>query len=151
VANRALASLAAAPATAVALLKERLRPAAEPNTATLDRLVTDLDSDQIQVREGASAELGRLGATIVAGLRERAAGPKTLELRLRIAHLLEKHDPAVMPAQRLREVRGVEVLEYVGTLEARHVLEQLATGASEACLTRDAKAALSRLGAASNR
>jgi WD40 repeat protein len=150
-AHRTLASLAANPVTAVSLLKERLRPAAVPDTATLDRLVADLDSDQFPLREKAASELDRLGATAVAGLRERAAGAQTLEVRRRMGHILEKLDAAGIPAQRLRECRALELLEHLGTSEARKVLEQLARGASEADLTRDTQAALRRLEAASDR
>ena len=41
--------------------------------------------------------------------------------------------------------RAVEVLERVETEEARRVLEAMAKGVPEARLTREAKAALSRL------
>jgi hypothetical protein len=46
---------------------------------------------------------------------------------------------------RLRGLRALQVLEDVGTPEARKVLESLADGAAGAPLTRDAKAALERL------
>jgi len=42
-------------------------------------------------------------------------------------------------------LRALEVLEQVGTPEARQVLTTLATGAPHARLTREAKAALDRL------
>ena len=45
----------------------------------------------------------------------------------------------------LRMVRAVEVLEDIGTPEARAVLEHLAAGVAEARRTREAKAALARL------
>ena len=42
--------------------------------------------------------------------------------------------------------RFVEVLEMIGSPETRRVLKRLAGGAPEASLTRQAKAALERLG-----
>jgi hypothetical protein len=46
---------------------------------------------------------------------------------------------------RLRGLRAIEVLERVGTSEAREALKAVATGAPEAQLTGDAKASLERL------
>jgi hypothetical protein len=46
----------------------------------------------------------------------------------------------------LRAVRAVEALELAGTGEARRVLEALAKGAGHDRLTREARAALRRLG-----
>ena len=48
-------------------------------------------------------------------------------------------------AEILRGLRSVEVLEHIGTAEARQVLETLTTGAPEALVTVEAKAALARL------
>jgi len=45
----------------------------------------------------------------------------------------------------LRELRSVEVLERLGSRQARHQLETLAAGTADATLTIEAKAALARL------
>jgi hypothetical protein len=42
-------------------------------------------------------------------------------------------------------LRSIEVLELIGTTEARQVLEQLAAGKAEARVTQEARAALARL------
>jgi hypothetical protein len=47
--------------------------------------------------------------------------------------------------ERVQALRAVEVLEWIGTPEARKVLEALATGAPAARLTREARASLGRL------
>jgi len=52
--------------------------------------------------------------------------------------------PALSP-ENLRTVRAVEVLERAGTAEARAVLKKLASGASGAVITVEARAALARL------
>jgi hypothetical protein len=51
-----------------------------------------------------------------------------------------------IPPEDLRHIRAVEVLEGLGTPEARNLLEELAKGAADATLTREAKASLRRLG-----
>lgn len=47
--------------------------------------------------------------------------------------------------QRPRELRALEVLERIGSIEAQRVLKLLAEGDPQARLTREAKAALMRL------
>jgi hypothetical protein len=142
-AYRAVLKLAGDPGRAVPLLRERLRPAPTPDPKRIVRLIADLDSDTFAVRDGAARELGDLGDLTEPALREALAGGPTPEVRRRVERLLE--DAASLAPGRLRQVRVVEVLEYAGTPEARRLLEELAGGAPEARLTREAQAALGRL------
>jgi hypothetical protein len=72
-------------------------------------------------------------------------GKPALEVRQRVEQLLEKlHGPITNPEQ-LRMIRAVEVLEHIGTPEAKQVLRSLAKGAPEARLTKEAMASLERL------
>jgi hypothetical protein len=144
-AYQAQARLAASPEAAVALFKAKLRPAAGPDNAALDRLLRDLDSEQFEVREKASAELDRLGESAAAGVRERFPAAKSLELRLRLKRFLEAQDLDKPTPQRLRRWRAVEVLEYLGTDTARAVLRDLAKGSPNAPQTQEVRAALARL------
>ncbi len=144
-ANRALAGLAAAPESAVSLLAERLRPAKGASTAAINRLVADLDSDLFEVRQKAFAQLDQLGEDIVPALRERIDKGESVEVRRRIELLLEKHDRGSVNPEWVRLLRALEVLEQIGTPQARRVLAGLAKGAEESRLTREAKACLARL------
>jgi hypothetical protein len=75
------------------------------------------------------------------------AGQPSLEQRRRLEMMLEKQDEERRSPspQRLRILRALEALELAGTPEAAQLLQRLAGGAPEACVTREAKAALERL------
>jgi hypothetical protein len=69
-------------------------------------------------------------------------------LRRRATPLLEKLPPSEglpMPPEQLRAVRGVDVLERIGTAEARESLEELAKGNPKSRLMQQAKETLERL------
>jgi hypothetical protein len=143
-AYRAVCALADRPAEAVALLRSWLRPAAAPDAGHLARLIADLDHPNFDTREKATRELQRLGERAEPALRRaRAAGPGE-ETRRRIDQILTGRG-AVTDPELLRAIRGVEVLERIGTPEARRLLQALAGGAPDARLTREARASLVRL------
>jgi WD40 repeat protein len=138
---QAMRALASSPAEAVALLKDRLPPVAGAGPARLAGLIAALDGDTFGERERASRELEKFGLAAEPALhRALAAGP-TLEARRRIERLLVRLEGP----EQLRRIRAVEVLEGIGSPEARRVLEQLAGGLPEARLTREARAAMGRL------
>ncbi len=53
--------------------------------------------------------------------------------------------PVIRSPSALRAVRSVQVLEWIGTEDAKALLGTLATGSPYALQTREAKAALERL------
>jgi hypothetical protein len=140
---RAVWRLAAAP-QAVPLMRRHLRPAPAPDEAAVTRLLADLGGDRFEKRSRASRELEAVGEAAAPLLRRALQGDAPLETRRRIEQILERwHDGT--PAQRTA-VRATAVLEQVGTPEARRLLQELARGAPAAMLTRQAAAALGRLG-----
>jgi hypothetical protein len=141
-AGLAVARLVAVPEQGVRLLAERLRPVA---SVGIDRLIADLDSDRFTVRENAERVLEKLGPTAEAALFKALESRPTLETRRRLERLLERRRGPVTDPELLRGIRGTEVLEHVGSAEARKVLEALAHGAPEARLTQEARASLERL------
>lgn len=142
----AIGLLTTSPEQAVALLKSKLRPAAEPaERRRVARLVDELDSEDFAVREKAMEQLQQLGERAEPGLREALRGKPALEVRKRIEGLLESVRAAKVSPENLRVLRAVEVLEHVDTLEARETLKTLANGAASVRLTREAKASLERL------
>jgi hypothetical protein len=103
-----------------------------------------LDSETFDVRESAAKELSALGEGIEPALRQALKGKRSAEVRRRIEQLLDGFRN-VPTGDSIRVVRAVEVLERIGTAEARQVLEAFAKGAPAARLTREAQAALDRL------
>jgi hypothetical protein len=97
------------------------------------------------LREQAAQELDELAELAEPALRRGLAHQPTPEARRRIAHLLQKRANEFPAPGQLRALRTIEVFERIGSSEAKKVLEQLASGASKARLTRDAKASLARL------
>jgi RNA polymerase sigma factor (sigma-70 family) len=145
-AHRAIARLSAAPGVFLPILKGRLHPVPVAEGARVAKLLSSLDADAFQAREQASRELREIGEAARSALeRERRRPDLSPELRRRLDDLLKRvWAPPV--GDRLRELRAVEVLERIGTAEARQVLEALARGSPEARLTREAEGALQRLG-----
>jgi WD40 repeat protein len=135
--------LAANPAQALPLLRERLRSAPVPDARKVARLIADLDGEAFEVRNAAAQELSKLGDRAAPALRQVLAGRPSPEVRRQVERLLE--DAAEQTPRRLRLLRAVEALEYTDTPEARRLLEALAGGAAGALQTREAKAALNRL------
>ena len=88
--------------------------------------------------------MAQLAELAEGALLKALAAKQPLEVHLRLKALLE--DPEVVPsAERLRELRSIEVLEKIGTPEASQLLRELAGGAPGARLTVEAMAALARL------
>lgn len=87
-----------------------------------------------------------MGETAKPALRKALAGKPSLEMRRRVEPIVKNLEswPASSSAA-LRDWRALEVLEHLGTPEARRLLRQLADGVPEAGLTREAKAVLQRL------
>jgi hypothetical protein len=142
---RAIGTLTAASGPTVSFVQKRLPPVAAPDGKRFARLLAELDNPQFSVREKANAELEKLGAAAEPLLREALAGRLSLEAQRRVERLLEKVQGLVLTPDELRAWRAVEVLEHIGSPEARQLLEALAKGQQEAPLTREAQAALRRL------
>jgi RNA polymerase sigma factor (sigma-70 family) len=141
---RAMSTLAAAPGPAATLLGERLRPAAGVSLERLSRLIADLDSERFIVRQQATRELEALGEQAESALRESRKISASPEVRRRLDQLLDLLPPG-RSLMRLRQLRAVEVLEWIATPAARRILEDIAHGAAGARLTWEAKASLDRL------
>jgi hypothetical protein len=144
---RAVARLARAPAPALALLREELKPApGRPLTAKeVFQAIADLDSDSFATRDKARQTLEREGRALRLRLLKALSAKPRLETKRQIETLLQRIPLLARSHTLVRPARAVEVLERIGTADARALLESLAKGNPNARLTTDARAALERL------
>ncbi|MBI1916678.1 MAG: sigma-70 family RNA polymerase sigma factor [Planctomycetes bacterium] len=138
----AMHRLVGSPAQAVGLMRKHLRPVPAVDAGRVAAWLRDLDSDTFKVRERAARELEKLGDGAEPALRAALTGRPTVETRRRVETLLDRlHDPR----RRLQAGRALELLEHLGTAEARRLLEELGRGAAGAWLTEECRGALDRL------
>jgi WD40 repeat protein len=147
VAYGAACQMIAMPAQTLPFLEARMAPVPSVSPVTIAHLIANLDSDDFADRTAAARTLEALGDVAEPALARAVKGRPTLEFRRRAEQLLadmeaKRHNPC---GERLRQLRAIEILEHIATPDARRLLEELATGAADACLTREARAALGRL------
>jgi WD40 repeat protein len=134
------------PATAVRLLRKHLKPA--PGKALDDRAVKKaiegLGDDNFETRESSQQALTAAAERLAPRLEKAMREAADLEVKERLRAVLTKATGWPRP-ELARTVRAVEVLERLGTAEARKFLRELSAGNAEARLTMEAKAALKRL------
>jgi hypothetical protein len=131
---------------AVEWMATRVTPFERPDPSRVKALIADLDSDDFATRERATADLKELGPVVAAALREAVAkSSSSAEARRRAEDLLQEIEHGAITPRQLRALRAGEVLEWIATKEARAHLLELAKGAPDARLTREAASACKRL------
>lgn len=151
-ANRALAGLAAAPAQALPFFKERLHPIDKQLDERLARLIAELDDDSFKVREQATRELASIGAEAADALRQALSNYPSAEVKRRIEDLLARLKKGGHPerlrfrSERLRFLRALEVLERIGSPQAKELLRELAGKPMADELREEVQASLRRMG-----
>jgi RNA polymerase sigma factor (sigma-70 family) len=138
----AIFTLARTPGQSMPYLRDKLRPVAPADDKQVAALVADLESKDFAVRDQASRMLAKWGEAAEPALRKVLAGNPTLEVRQRIARVLEKRRRDV-----LRQHRAIEVLELIDTPVARQALASLARTATNPEVVQAAAAAGQRLAA----
>jgi WD40 repeat protein len=141
----AICELVASPIEAVACLKAELKPAPGLDMKEVQRLIAQLDDNNYKTRQKAYADLLRTGDRAVPAIEKALASNPPLEAKRRLDDLHEKLTSAILTDEKLQVYRAVEVLERIGTPEARELLETLASGAPGAFSTTSAEAALKRI------
>jgi WD40 repeat protein len=143
-AGRAVWALTTVPDEAVTLLRKSLKPV-PPDPKRIPALIADLDDARYAVRSRAMRELVNIGPEAEAPLAAKLNDRPSLETRRRVEELLRSIRVAPPPAEQLRVIRGIEVLERIATPAAIDWLGELAKGAEGAWATTQAREALQRL------
>jgi WD40 repeat protein len=142
-AHRAMFTLRAAPKKAVPFLEQRMGPVIR--VEQIPQLIADLESRSFKTRQRATQELERLEHLAKPALEKVLSGKPSAETRRQVEGLLKRFKSQPLAPEVMRDLRGIDILECIGTSEAATVLQKLAKGAPEALQTREAKAALKRL------
>jgi hypothetical protein len=140
----AMGNFVAAPQDAVGFIKNRLKPAAALERKRIEELIGRLDDAQYKVREKVTEELLQVADQAVPALEKALAANPSMETRKRLEYLHGHATSRLLQGERIRSYRAVEVLELIGTEEARNVLRALAEGAPGALVTTSAQSALKR-------
>jgi hypothetical protein len=139
---RAVKHLAGDPTRALALLGRRVKPVPAGDAPRLAQLVADVQSPNAGVRRKAMTALRKEGEAALGALTELSEEQRQNRA---VMVLLVKLDAQFATPDRQRALQTVDVLEQIGTPEARQFLEKLAKGAPGTRLTKAAKTALERL------
>jgi WD40 repeat protein len=142
-AHLAMRHMAAAPGATLAFLREAARPEAAVDAKVIAKLIEELGSSRFADREKAVQELQRLDRHAVEALKKAAQGPVDLETKRRVIALLARQQ-GLLSGDALRIRRMIEVVEGIGTPEAKQLLEFWGQGASGGRLTQEARQALNR-------
>jgi hypothetical protein len=126
-AYRAIWDLAGDPRHVVPFLKRRLEKGPGAGPDRVRRLIAELDSDEFDTREKASAELEKLGRLVEPALRDGLDRSPSPEVTRRLKSLLRKLKNVRPGPEENRRSRVLEVLERVGTVEVRGLLKSLRT------------------------
>jgi hypothetical protein len=143
--QEAMTKLAGDAAGFVAHAAAELKPApAGPTAADLAPIFKDLDAKAFAAREAATAALDKYGETALDLVRTRLETETSAEVRERLIKFLERHTKPASDPERLRQSRAVELLEHLGTAEAKQLLAKLSAGGPSR-LTADAAGAVRRM------
>jgi WD domain, G-beta repeat len=144
-AYQAIVSLVTAPEEAVTAIGRHLAAVKPVDDAKIDQLIANLDDNDFATRKAALEQLRLLEHSAKPKLRSALDKGPSVEVRDRLQTLLDELKGRPQGAL-LRSLRAIELLECVGTPEARLILKELGQGAPGALLTDEANAALKRMG-----
>jgi hypothetical protein len=98
-AYQAIIMMIAQPKETVTLMSTKLQPIAQVDTALIDQLVADLDSDDTTKHQKATKALEKLGSEARPALEKILVNPPSKEARIRAKNLLDRLDGPLTTAE----------------------------------------------------
>jgi WD40 repeat protein len=143
-ARAAVRSLIADPKRAMEVLAPWFESA---DARVLDQLIAELGAEEFRIRERAYRTLTALGPLAEPALLRAVTRAESPEVRARAEAILKVLGPAEgrFTGDRLRPIRAVEVLESIGSPDARALLARCAKAHPNTTLADEANSALARL------
>ena len=136
-------ALMAHPDRAVEVLSKRLEPDRGASDKEINQLISNLASPKFAQRDPALRRLKEIGTRALPLLELALKKSPDLETTRRIEELLRTVETALTP-EALRDLRGLQILEMIGTPAARALLTEVTRGDPGAAKTKLAQAALER-------
>jgi hypothetical protein len=127
---------------AIELLRAKIKPAKKLGIDEILPMVDMLDSDKFAVREKAAKDLQSLGYAVEPILRKLFETEKRQEVKQRLESIIDR---LLGDVELLRVRRALQVLETIGSEDAKRLLRELADGAPDSMLTREAASVLKRM------
>lgn len=130
---------------AVAWLGKNIEPVLAPDPDRLAKLIKAASLAETGAALSARYELMNLGSVVAADVRKTLADHPTDAFREFAAEFHERLEGPIRSTRLLQSLRAIAVLERIGNVPARRLLEKLASGADLASETQEARFALERL------
>lgn len=144
-AQRAMEYFYRRPAETIRFCNEKFPvPTATPPDK-ISKLISDLDSEDFPVRQAAVKDLEAIGGEATTALRKVADNSSNPEARKLASEVLTRYDSVTPRAEDLTLLRVMELLENIGTPEAKAVLAKWAAGPAGHRMTVEASAAIARM------
>ncbi len=144
--------LAQRPEAAMRILNAKfVAPAPKPLDVDLPTLIRKLDAPAFYDRQAAVKKLKELGPRAAAALQDGIRTTESVEVRARCEELLDqmKAGPKTYPnGPDLRAARAIEILERIGSPDAKRLLTGWANQTANVRIANDAALALVRIAAA---
>jgi hypothetical protein len=138
--------LARFPNETLRLFEKRVGPAPAHDPDAIARLIARLNDDDFAEREQAERDVLARGDEALPALRKALDDKPSAEARTRIRRVVRAWTPGGgPPAPVVQRLWAIEILEHLGTADARAQLKRLAAGEPRSCLTQEAKLSLERL------
>jgi WD40 repeat protein len=140
-AYRAIWRLIDAPSVMPSLI-DHLKEPADPEYKKARNLIALLDDNSFKVRENAQKQLENQGISALQAIRDAQGQKNSPEVNHRLERLASRFPPTELPAHTLRRLRAIQILEKVGSPEARKFLTDLAANTTSGIEKEEALAAL---------